>query len=165
MPPCVFCFLRGAGLIRTYVDTQTRIETLLPGLLTHRTSEGFRFQRKCLLFIVTDTHAARAPALLPHLYSYKEPHLYPFWKAECTFKSLCELKLCPCFTLICHFSFVGTLRPAYLNNTVAPLDCKTNTVLIFAGLSAFSYFIGIFTMYFILTEMNLNLAPQSQIVI
>lgn len=155
-----FVFSKALRLIHTYVDTQTGIETLLPGLLTRRTSEGFP---EYLLFILTDTHAARTAALLPHSYLHKKPHLDLFWKAECTFKSSCELKLCPCFTLICRFPFVETLRPVYLNNIVAPLDCKTNTVLIFAGLSAFSYFIGIFTLCFILAEMNVNLAPESEI--
>lgn len=47
---------------------------------------------------------------------------------------------CPCFMLICWFSLVATLKPAYLNNAGALLNCYADT----AGLSAFSCFVGVF---------------------
>lgn len=138
MPPSVFYILRDAGLIYTYVAMQRYIVACLAGLLIHSHNLP-GISRVFTAHNNTHTH----PTLLPHRYSYAERRLDLFWKAGCTFKSSCELKLCPSFTLICHFSFVQTSRPAYLNNTLAPLDCKTNTVHIFAGLSAFSCFIGI----------------------
>lgn len=141
LPSCV-SFSKAAD---TYVDnTHKRIETRLTGLLIHRASRGFQ---EYLLFItIRHIHMQRTYSHYSHTNIHKKSQsLGLFWKAECTFKLSCELKLCLCFTLICHFSFVQTLRPAYLNNTVAPLNCKTNTAHIFAGLSAFSFirFIGI----------------------
>ena len=134
-PPCVLCFSQGAQLVRADVDTQKHIGPRLTGLLIRTTSPGFQVY---LLFLIIHTHTT------PTLIFINRASLgSPLKKAECTFKSSCELKLCPSFTLICRFSFVQTLRPAYLNNTVAPLNCKTNTVRTFAGLSVFSCFIGV----------------------
>lgn len=137
--------------------TQTQIETRLTGLLKCDTSQGFQ---ECLLFITTGAHThTHMQSTCSHSFHWTEPPSDLFWKSRVHFQV--ELKLR--FTLICRFSFVQTLRQAYLNNTVAPLNCKTNTAHIFAGLSAFSCFAGISECTFFSLEMNLNLAPQSRI--
>lgn len=116
--------------------TQAHIEPHLTGLLIHRSSQG-------VYIVHYDTHTHTHSH-----YSHTNIHKHSlawisFGKPSVLFKSSCELKLCPFLHAHLPFLICTTLRPAYLNNTVAPLNCKTNTVRIFAGLSAFSCFIGI----------------------
>lgn len=121
----------------------TRTNTYWAASLWLINSNKFSGIQEYLLFITTDTNCSTHSHTTPTLIFINRLVRICFGKPSVLSSRLATWNSARASRSFAISHLYKLWDESYLNNTVVPLKCKTNTVHIFAGLSAFSCFIGI----------------------